>query len=92
MKGFNNPAYHEEVIAVTKKTIDACAEAGFPSVIAFTGYKCKDADDPKSGEITRDDGEENCVKGLKEIAGYAETEEASRSASSTSTPATTRTR
>lgn len=72
MKGFNNPAYHDEVIARTKKMIDACAEAGVPSVISFTGYKWKDADDAKSGEISRDEGAKNCVKGLKEIAGYAE--------------------
>jgi sugar phosphate isomerase/epimerase len=72
MKGFNNPRYHDEVLTRTKKTIDACAEAGFPSVIGFTGYKWKDADDPKSGAIDRDEGAANCVKGLKEIAGYAE--------------------
>jgi sugar phosphate isomerase/epimerase len=71
-KGFNNPAYHEEVIARTRKTIDACADAGFPSVIAFTGYKWRDADDPKSGEIPRDEGADHCVKGFKEIVGYAE--------------------
>jgi sugar phosphate isomerase/epimerase len=65
MKGFNNPRYHEEVIARAKKTIDACAEAGVPN-------KWHDADDPKSGAISRDDGAANCIKGLKEIAGYAE--------------------
>ncbi len=72
MKGFNNPAYHEQVISVTKKRIDECAEFGCPAVIAFTGYKWKDADDPKSGEISREDGEKNCIKGLKAIAGHAE--------------------
>lgn len=72
MKGFNNPRYHEEVIARTKKTIDDCAAAGFPSVIAFTGYKWRDADDPTSGEITREEGADNCVAGLKQIAAYAE--------------------
>jgi sugar phosphate isomerase/epimerase len=72
MKGFNNPRYHDEVIARTKTMIDACAEAGVPSVIGFTGYKWVDADDPKSGEISRDEGEKNCIKGLKAIAGYAE--------------------
>jgi hydroxypyruvate isomerase len=71
-KGFNNPSYHEEVITRTKKVIDACAEAGFPNVIAFTGYKWRDADDPKSGEISREEGADNCVKGLKQTAGYAE--------------------
>jgi len=72
MKGFNNSRYHEEVITRTKKTIDDCAAAGVPSVISFTGYKWHDADDPKSGEISRDEGAKNCIKGLKEIAGYAE--------------------
>ena len=51
------------------KTIDACADAGFPNVIAFTGYKWRDADDPKSGEISRSDGADNCVKGFREIVG-----------------------
>jgi hydroxypyruvate isomerase len=72
MKGFNNPKYQGEVIERTKKTIDACAAAGFPNVIGFSGYKWHDADDPKSGEIPRDEGADNCVKGLKEVAGYAE--------------------
>jgi hydroxypyruvate isomerase len=72
MKGFNNPRYQQEVITRTKATIDQCAEAGCPSVIAFTGYKYHDAGDPKSGEISRDEGADNCVKGLKQIAGYAE--------------------
>jgi hydroxypyruvate isomerase len=71
-KGFNNPKYQEEVIDSTKKAIDACAEAGFPSVIAFTGYKWRDAEDPKSGEIPRDEGFDNCVAGFKKIVGYAE--------------------
>jgi hydroxypyruvate isomerase len=72
MRGFNNTGYHEEVIARTKKAIDGCAEAGFPAVIAFTGYHFRDAMDSKSPMITRDEGEKNCVKALKEVAGYAE--------------------
>jgi sugar phosphate isomerase/epimerase len=72
MKGFNNPRYHDEVIARTRETIDACAEAGVPNVIAFTGYKWHDADDPKSGEISRDEGFANCVRGFKEVVGHAE--------------------
>jgi sugar phosphate isomerase/epimerase len=72
MKGFNNPAYQPEVIARTTEMIDACATAGFPAVIAFTGYKYRDAEDPKSGEISLDEGAANCVKGLKQIAGHAE--------------------
>jgi hydroxypyruvate isomerase len=72
VKGFNNPKYHDEVIARTKEVIDACAAYNFPNVIAFTGFKWRDAEDPKSGEISREEGAENCVAGLKKIAGYAE--------------------
>ena len=72
MRGFNNPAYHEEVIARTKEKIDACASYGFPNVIAFTGFKWRDANDPKSGEISREEGMKNCVEGLKKIMPYAE--------------------
>jgi sugar phosphate isomerase/epimerase len=72
MKGFNNPAYHDEVIARTTETIDACAAAGVPKVIAFTGYKWRTADDPTSGEISLEEGAANCIKGLKGIAAYAE--------------------
>jgi sugar phosphate isomerase/epimerase len=72
MKGFNNPRYHHQVISVTSKMIDDCAAAGVPNVIAFTGYKWNDADDPKSGEISAEQGAANCVAGLKKIAGLAE--------------------
>ncbi|MBS0211468.1 MAG: TIM barrel protein [Planctomycetes bacterium] len=72
MKGLNNPKYHEEVLARTKKTIDDCADAGFPAVIAFTGYKWRDAEDPKSGEISLEEGADNTVRGLKELALYGE--------------------
>lgn len=72
MKGFNNPKYHEEVIARTTEVIDKCAEFGFPSVIAFTGFKFRTAEDPNSGEISLDEGFDNCVKGLKKIIGHAE--------------------
>ena len=72
MKGLNNPLYHDEVIQRTKKVIDGCADAGFPSVIAFTGYKWRDADDPNSGEIPLEEGMDNCVAGLKKLAPYAE--------------------
>ena len=72
IKGFNNPKYHDEVIERTKKSIDACADAGFPSVIAFTGYKWRDAEDPNSGEISIEEGAKNCIQGLKKIAPYAE--------------------
>ena len=63
VKGFNNPAYHDMIIAATRETIDACAEYNFPSVIAFTGFR---------ENIPDDVGMRNCVAGLKKIVGYAE--------------------
>ena len=72
MKGLNNPRYRDEVIATTSKTIDACSAAGVPSVIAFTGYKWNDAEDPKSGEISLEAGAAHCVAALKELALVAE--------------------
>jgi hydroxypyruvate isomerase len=70
--GFNNPAHREELVTKTKATIDACAEAKFPSVIGFIGMKWVKPNDPKSGEITRDDAFKNSVEGLKLVAGAAE--------------------
>jgi sugar phosphate isomerase/epimerase len=72
MKGFNNKRYHEQLFATHTKMLDDCAKAGVPSMIAFTGYKWNDADDPRSGEISRDEGAANCVRGLKELARHAE--------------------
>ncbi|MBL8848739.1 MAG: TIM barrel protein [Planctomycetaceae bacterium] len=72
MKGLNNPAYHEEVIAVTSRMIDDCAVANVPNVIAFTGYKWRSAEDPASGEISLAEGADHCVAGLKKLAAHAE--------------------
>jgi hydroxypyruvate isomerase len=72
MRGFNNKQFHTELQERMTKTIDACADAKVPSVIAFFGYKWPNPDDPKSGEITRDEGFANCVKGLKDLARHAE--------------------
>jgi sugar phosphate isomerase/epimerase len=71
-RGFNNPAHRAELLTRTRETIDQCATAGVASVIAFVGYKWRNADDPASGEIPLEEGIANCVAGLKEIAGYAE--------------------
>ena len=72
VKGLNNPRYQEDVIATTKATMDECAAAGVPSVIAFNGYKWNDAEDPGSGEISREEGARNTVAGLKQLAAYGE--------------------
>jgi hydroxypyruvate isomerase len=71
-KGLNNPRYRDEAIARTKLAIDQCADYGVPSVIAFTGYKWLNADDPESGEIPLEQGAENTAKGLRELARHAE--------------------
>ena len=70
-KGFNNPRYHEEVIARTKHAIDQAADFAVPNVIAFTGYKWRDAEDSTSGEISLADGAASCVKALSELGSYA---------------------
>jgi sugar phosphate isomerase/epimerase len=72
IKGLNNLKYHDEVIDRTQKVIDACAETKMcDHVIAFNGFKYKNAEDPKSGEISLDEGAANCVKGLKALGAYA---------------------
>ncbi len=72
MRGMNNTDYHEMVIKATKETIDACAKHGVKNVIAFNGYKWRKAEDPKSDEISLEEGAKNCVKGFKKIIGHAE--------------------
>ena len=72
IKGFNNPKYRDEVIARTTKMIDSCKAAGIPAVIAFTGFKWRDAEDSASGAMTDEEAFDNCVTGLKKIAGHAE--------------------
>lgn len=70
--GFNNTKYHDELVERTSKIIDECAEFGCKSVIAFSGFKWKDPNDPKSGEISMAEGAENCVKGLRRLVAHAE--------------------
>ena len=70
-KGVNNPLYHDEVIARSKRAIEESAAAGIPNIIAFTGMKWRRAEDPASGEIGLEEGAANSVKALKEIASHA---------------------
>jgi sugar phosphate isomerase/epimerase len=72
MRGFNNPQFHAENLERTGRMIDACADARFPGVITFVGYKWRNPDDPASGAIPQDDAARNCVAGLKELARHAE--------------------
>jgi hydroxypyruvate isomerase len=71
MKGLNNLRYHDEAISRTKIAIDMAADFGVPNVIAFTGYKWRDAEDPASGEVSPGEGADNCVKALTELGNYA---------------------
>ncbi len=73
LKGLNNLTYHDEVIGRSKKMIDACAASNglCQQVIAFTGYKYRVAEDPQSGEISLDEGADNCVTGLSDLGSYA---------------------
>jgi hydroxypyruvate isomerase len=70
-KGVNNPRYRDEVMTRTKHAIDQAADFGVPNVIAFTGYKWHDSEDPKSGEISLADGAAHSVKVLTELGRYA---------------------
>lgn len=72
VKGYNNPAHHEEILTRSKQMIDACQAAGFPNILGFTGMKWRDPLDPTSGEIPPAEGAEHCVAGLKQIAPYAQ--------------------
>ncbi len=62
-KGFNDKANHAMCIEAIRKSVDACAEAGFPSVITFSGFR---------NGIPDDVGLDNTVEGLKKVVGYAE--------------------
>lgn len=63
VKGMNDPAHWDECIAKMRERIDACADAGFPNVITFTGMR---------EDISDEEGLANCVRGYKKIVGYAE--------------------
>ncbi len=62
-KGFAHLEEHEECLTNLRKSIDATAEAGFPSVITFSGFR---------RGIPTEVGMRNMVDGLKKIVGYAE--------------------
>lgn len=62
-KGLNRTENHDECLASIKKTIDLAAEAGFPNAITFSG---------NTAGMEKQQGLENCVTALKQIAPYAE--------------------
>lgn len=72
MRGFNNPRFQPMVIRATREAIDAAAAHGYPNVIAFTGFSAHDPDRPDGTHLTPEEGAAHCVRGLKEVIGYAE--------------------
>jgi hydroxypyruvate isomerase len=62
-KGFAHTEEHAECLAILRKSIEASAEAGFPSIITFSGFR---------RGISDEEGLKNMVAGLKQIVGHAE--------------------
>jgi len=62
-RGFNRLEHHAEFVPSMIERIRACADAGLPNVICFSGNRAGLADEQ---------GLENCVVGLKQIVGEAE--------------------
>jgi hydroxypyruvate isomerase len=62
-KGLNRKENHEACLASIRSAIDAAAEYHFPNVITFPGNR---------EGMSDDEGIENSVAALKQIAGYAE--------------------
>lgn len=62
--GFNDPSDWPHCMKLLEERIDAAADAGFPNVITFTGYR--------KPNIPDDVGADNCVEGFKKIVGQAE--------------------
>jgi hydroxypyruvate isomerase len=62
-EGINNKDNHAECISKIRSAIDAAAEYGFPNVISFPGNRNGMGDE---------EGIENSVAALKQVAGYAE--------------------
>ncbi|REJ89850.1 MAG: hydroxypyruvate isomerase [Planctomycetota bacterium] len=61
--GFNNPDEWDACTEKLTERIDQCAEFGVKSVITFTGM---------ANGVPKQEGADNCVKGLKSIVEYAE--------------------
>lgn len=85
VQGMNNPRYQEGCLAKLRESIDNAADAGFKTVITFTGFgeesgpwadggvpDFKKLGDKKRKVIDPDEGVKNCVEGFKKIVGYAE--------------------
>lgn len=61
--GFNNPAFHDELVASYEKVIPMVAEAGLTNLICFSG---------KRNGLSDEEGIANCAVGLKRLMPIAE--------------------
>ena len=68
--GWNRTENHAKLIDTMKKNIDLASDAGWPTVITFSGNRHKDRND-KEG-VSDEQGAKTCIEGLKQVAGYAE--------------------
>ncbi|GAB5561074.1 MAG: TIM barrel protein [Synoicihabitans sp.] len=71
MFGFNNPDHWPRLFQQTKAGIDAASAYGCLNMIVFTGYAARDPRQPDGEQISLAEGAANCVRGLKEMVGYA---------------------
>jgi len=62
-KGFAHREEHGFCLETLRKAVDESADAGFPNVITFSGFR---------RGISDEEGMQNMVEGLKKIAGHAE--------------------
>jgi len=62
-KGFAHKEEHAECLEILRKRIDESADAGFPSVITFSGFR---------RGLSDEEGLKNMVEGYKQIVAHAE--------------------
>jgi hydroxypyruvate isomerase len=62
-RGFNNPAFHEQLLKDYTANIPKAAEAGLKNVICFSG---------NANGLSSEQGLENCAKGLEQVMKVAE--------------------
>lgn len=72
MRAWNNKALHSELLARSTAMLDKCASQGIKSSIGFVGFRYRDAGNPKSGEISREEAARSCMEGWKMLARHAE--------------------
>ena len=72
MRAWNNKALHPELLAKSSAMLDKCAAQGIKSSIGFVGFQYRDASNPKSEMISREEAARSCLEGWKLLARHAE--------------------